>query len=103
MKKYLYSVGNRLWNSPTFTTGISFLSKSLYGIILIPLVTTSLSTAEISVWLLLNIFFGLQALGDMGFGATFSSGFSHAYGEAKSIVIYCDLIERIPRRLGRLE
>jgi len=91
MKRILTRFIKRLWNSPTFTTWAGFLSKSLYGVLLLPLVTTRLSSGEISVWLLLNIFFGLQALGDLGFGTTFSRAFSHAYGGATSIVIYNNL------------
>ena len=88
MKNSISSFFVKLWNSPTFTTWAGFFSKAIYGIILLPIVSIKLSTEELSVWLLLNVFIGLQMLGDLGFGSTFSRAISHAYGGAIKITIY---------------
>lgn len=88
MIKRIINIVLKLWNSPTFTTWASFFSKAIYGIVLLPIVTTKLTKAEISIWLLLSVFAGLQMLGDLGFGATFSRAFSHAYGGASKILIH---------------
>lgn len=88
MKNSLLSHYAKLWNSPTFTTWLSFSSSVLYGIVLLPIVSIQLSKEELSVWFLLNIFIGLQMLGDLGFGSTFSRAISHAYGGANKINIF---------------
>jgi len=74
-----------VWESPTFTTWGSFLSKSLYAILLLPVIATVLSAEEITVWLLFIIFVGLQNIGDMGFGVTFVRVISYAMGGARDI------------------
>lgn len=75
----------RFWDSPTFTTWGSFLSKSLYAVLLLPVITTVLSKEDITIWLLFNIFIGLQNIGDLGFGVTFIRVMSYALGGATSL------------------
>lgn len=75
----------KIWDSPTFTTWGSFLSKSLYAVLLLPVITTVLSSEDITIWLLFNIFIGLQNIGDMGFGVTFIRVMSYAMGGATSV------------------
>ncbi|HBE39801.1 MAG TPA: hypothetical protein DDW27_01080 [Bacteroidales bacterium] len=75
----------KIWNSPTFTTWGSFLSKSLYAVLLLPVITTVLSSEDITIWLLFNILIGLQNIGDLGFGVTFIRVMSYAMGGAKGI------------------
>ena len=95
MKNSISSFYVKLWNSPTFTTWAGFFSKAIYGIVLLPIVSIKLSTEELSVWLLLNIFIGLQMLGDLGFGSTFSRAISHAYGGALKINIFKNSQEQV--------
>ena len=75
----------KIWESPTFTTWGSFLSKSLYAVLLLPVITTVLSPEDITIWLLFNILIGLQNLGDLGFGVTFIRVMSYAMGGALDI------------------
>ncbi len=75
----------KIWESPTFTTWGSFLSKSLYAVLLLPVITTVLSPEDITIWLLFNILIGLQNLGDLGFGVTFIRVMSYAMGGASGI------------------
>ena len=84
----LYSTLKVLWYSPTATTWASFFSKTIYTIVLLPIAMTQLTVEEINIWLLLNIFVGLQMLGDLGFSATFTRAISHAYGGALEILIH---------------
>jgi len=95
MIKHISIIVLKLWNSPTFTTWASFFSKTIYGIVLLPIVSIQLSKEELSVWFLLNVFVGLQMLGDMGFGATFSRAISHAYGGAFKINIFKNAEEQV--------
>ncbi len=81
LKKYILKV----WDSPVFATWSSFLSKSLYAVLLLPVITTVLSREEITIWLLFNIFIGLQNIGDLGFGVTFIRVMSYAMGGATHI------------------
>ena len=60
------------------------LSRSLSLIIVLPLVLTRLSTAEISLWYLLSTIIGLQNLVDMGFRHTFTRVISYARGGLKA-------------------
>ena len=76
---------HKIWESPTFTTWGSFLSKSLYAVLLLPVITTVLSPEDITIWLLFNILIGLQNLGDLGFGVTFIRVMSYAMGGAADI------------------
>ena len=75
----------KIWESPTFTTWGSFLSKSLYAVLLLPVITTVLSPEDITIWLLFNILIGLQNLGDLGFGVTFIRVMSYAMGGASDM------------------
>jgi O-antigen/teichoic acid export membrane protein len=75
----------KIWESPTFTTWGSFLSKSLYAVLLLPVITTVLSPEDITIWLLFNILIGLQNIGDLGFGVTFIRVMSYAMGGATDI------------------
>jgi len=66
------SLLSRFWNSPTYTTWGSFLANSLSALIVLPLVLTKFSTAEITVWYLMLTFVGLQFVVESGFSTTFS-------------------------------
>jgi len=83
--KIIFKLISKIWESPTFTTWGSFLSKSIYVVLLLPVITTNLSSEEITVWLLFSIFVGLQNIGDLGFGVTFVRVISYAMGGALDI------------------
>ncbi len=70
----------RLWNSPTVTTWGSFLSRGLFAIVILPIITTKFSKEDINIWLILNIFIGFQNLTDLGFGITFIRAISYGMG-----------------------
>ena len=76
IKKCFY----RIWDSPTFMTWGSFLSKSLSLVVVLPLILTRFSTEEISLWYLFMIIIGLQMLVDIGFSPTFSRVIAYAMG-----------------------
>lgn len=59
-----------------------FLSRLLGVILILPLVLTRLSTAEISLWYLFMTFIGLQQLVTAGFSSTFSRVLSYSSGGA---------------------
>ena len=50
----------------------SFLSRSLSLVIVLPLILTRLSTAEIALWYLFTLIINLQLLADIGFAPTFT-------------------------------
>lgn len=75
----------RIWNSPTITTWGSFITKSLYAIVILPIITTKFPQQDITVWLMLNIFIGFQGLADLGFSNTFIRVISYAVGGLKKI------------------
>ncbi|WP_159950345.1 polysaccharide biosynthesis protein [Polaribacter septentrionalilitoris] len=68
----------RLYDSPTFMTWFSFSAKSLSILVVLPLILSSFSKSEISLWYLFNILFGFQILADLGFGNTFSRIISYS-------------------------
>ncbi|MGD1853759.1 MAG: hypothetical protein ACFB2W_05850 [Leptolyngbyaceae cyanobacterium] len=57
-----------------------FLSRSLSLIIVLPLVLTRLTTAEIALWYLFSTIISLQSLVDMGFSPTFTRVIAYARG-----------------------
>jgi len=77
------SIFFRIWDSPTFMTWGSFLSKSLNFVLVLPLLVTRFSTEEISLWFLFMIFIGLQLLVDIGFSPTFVRVIAYAMGGAR--------------------
>jgi O-antigen/teichoic acid export membrane protein len=71
------------WHSPTVTTWGSFLSRGISLILVLPLVLTKFSSADIALWYLFLTIIGLQPLADMGFGFTFVRVIAFAMGGAK--------------------
>jgi O-antigen/teichoic acid export membrane protein len=70
----------RIWESSTFMTWGSFLTRSLSLVIVLPLLLTRLTTAEISLWYLFMTIIGFQMVVDMGFIPTFSRIISYLMG-----------------------
>lgn len=62
---------NRLWNSPTVTTWMSFLTKSFSVTVIMPLVLNRLGTGDVNLWYLFVGVLSLQVLLDAGFGSAF--------------------------------
>jgi hypothetical protein len=58
----------------------SFAARSLSLIVVLPLVLTRLSTAEIALWYLFSTVIGLQSLADIGFSPTFSRVIAYGMG-----------------------
>jgi hypothetical protein len=71
------------WHSPTVTTWGSFLSRGISLLLVLPLVLTQFSTADIALWYLFLTIIGLQPLADMGFGSTFVRVIAYAMGGAE--------------------
>ena len=63
---------NRLWSSPTLTTWLSFLARSLGMLLLMPIVVLRLESAEVTVWFIFLTLISLQSVADFGFSPTFS-------------------------------
>jgi len=75
-------LGSRTWASPTATTWGSYLSRSLTLLLVVPLILTRLSTADIALWYLFSTIIALQWLADMGFSPTFARVLGYALGGA---------------------
>ena len=82
---YKHPVVNRLWNSPTFNTWLSYSTRALSLFVVLPLVLKNFSTGEVSLWYLFATIIGLQGLADMGFKTTFIRFISYAMGGATDI------------------
>lgn len=76
---------NRLWNSPTFFSWISILSRTLSFALALPLILSRFTTEEIALWYLFATLMGLQLIIDMGFSATFSRVLAFAMGGSTDI------------------
>lgn len=80
IKKLIVTSTLRLWNSPTFMTWGSFLSRSLTLILVLPLVLTRLQTGDIALWYLFSSIISLQTLMDAGFSPSFTRVIAFAMG-----------------------
>lgn len=76
-KKFSY-----LWDSPTFTTWGSFLTRTASIVLVLPLVLNRFNVHEITVWYLFSTIVGMQMLADIGFSPTFSRVIAFAMGGA---------------------
>ncbi len=82
---YNHPLVNRLWNSPTFNTWLSYSTRTLSLFVVLPLVLKNFSNGEVSLWYLFATIIGLQGLADMGFKTTFIRFISYAMGGATEI------------------
>ncbi|MEA5139287.1 lipopolysaccharide biosynthesis protein [Arcicella rigui] len=73
----------KIWNSPTFTTWASFLSKSANIILITPLVLNRFKAGDVNYWYFTSIILSLLVLLDSGFGSAFVRII--AYGSFKNI------------------
>lgn len=90
-KVLLLRVLGRFWDSPTFTTWGSFITRSLSLVVVLPLLLTRFSTEEIVLWYLFATIMSLQLIADMGFSITFARVIAYGMGGAKNIKGYMDL------------
>ena len=66
-------------------TWFSFSAKALSMLVVLPLILSTFSKTEISLWFLFNILFGFQIIADLGFGSTFSRVISFAMAGLKNL------------------
>ncbi|MCF8069380.1 MAG: hypothetical protein K9L30_12425 [Desulfobacterales bacterium] len=78
IEKHIHS----FWNSSTLMTWVSFFSKALSLVVVLPLLLTRLSTEEIALWYLFMTIISFQMLIDVGFSPTFSRVIAYAMGGA---------------------
>ncbi|SPZ88464.1 Uncharacterised protein [Sphingobacterium multivorum] len=74
---------NKIWTSPTIMTWLSYATKAISLVVVIPLILNRFNPAEISLWYLFSSIFVLLSLADMGFRQTFVRIISYAYGGVK--------------------
>lgn len=77
----------RGWNSPTVTTWASFAAKSLGMVLVLPMILTHFTTAEIAVWYLFISIIGLLILLDLGFSPTFIRAIAQATAGSRQLMI----------------
>ncbi len=75
-----YSFLKRIWDSPTFTTWVSFIATLLGWVLLLPFALNRLTTIEIALWYFFRIFNDLRPIVDMGFSPTFIRQIAYAFG-----------------------
>lgn len=68
----------RVWNSPTFMSWGSLLTRTFNIVFVLPLILTRFEAPEIALWYLLKSLFGLTTLADFGFSATFTRIISYS-------------------------
>ncbi|MCF2518426.1 hypothetical protein [Dyadobacter sp. CY351] len=76
---------NRLWESPTATSWMSYSTRALSLFIVLPLLLKNFGSAEIALWYLFSTIIALQGLLDMGFKVTFVRCISFAMAGATNI------------------
>ncbi|MBK0380684.1 lipopolysaccharide biosynthesis protein [Mucilaginibacter segetis] len=79
---------NRIWNSTTLMTWLSYFAKSGSLLLVLPLVLKKLSTPEIAVWTFFSVILSMAGLADFGFRNTFVRLFALARGGAKDIGVF---------------
>ncbi|MBB2145903.1 hypothetical protein GM921_10425 [Pedobacter sp. LMG 31464] len=79
---------DRIWNSPTLMTWLSYSTKALALFGILPLVLNRFSSGDIVLWYLFSTIISLQSIADFGFRQTFSRIISYAFGGAKDIEIF---------------
>lgn len=74
----------KVWNSPVLMTWASFASRSLGLVLVLPLMVTSLATADIALLMLFQTVTSLRLLTDLGFTPTFTRLTAFALGGANA-------------------
>ncbi|TDW48585.1 hypothetical protein EV144_10395 [Flavobacterium sp. 270] len=76
---------HNFWNSPTLMTWMSYSTKAITLVGILPLILKKFSPEDIVLWYLFSTIIGIQSLADFGFRQTFSRIISFAYGGAKDL------------------
>ena len=79
---------NKVLNSPTIMTWMSYSTKALTLFVVLPMVLKFFSEGDIVLWYLFSTIISLQSLSDFGFRQTFSRIIAYAFGGAKDIFVY---------------
>lgn len=74
------SMINKLWNSPTITSWMSYATRALSLFVVLPLILKRFDDGEVALWYLFSTIIALQGLLDMGFRNTFIRLISYAMG-----------------------
>lgn len=85
MMSALRQTSSRIWHSPTLMTATSVLVRGLSVLLVLPLLLTRLTAAEVAVWYLFLSIISLQVLADLGFAPTFSRVIAYGMGGALRI------------------
>ncbi len=80
MSNSIHRLWLRAWNSPTITTWGSFIAQSLSLVLVLPLLLTRFSEAEIALYYILATIWSLLMVPDFGFAPTFIRVLSYAKG-----------------------
>jgi len=81
---------NRIWNSPTLMTWLSYSTKTLTLFGVLPLILKHFAPGDIVLWYLFSTIISLQTIADFGFRQTFSRVISYAYGGARDIGVFLE-------------
>ncbi len=76
---------NRIWNSPTIMTWLSYFTKSASLLLVTPFILKNFDANEIVVWYLFAAIISMNGIADLGFRNTFVRLFSFALGGAIDI------------------
>jgi hypothetical protein len=71
MKKKITRQLVKIWESPTWTTWFSFITKSFTLTILLPLILKKFTVNDINLWYFFSSIIGVQIILDGGFGSAF--------------------------------
>ncbi|WP_428661414.1 hypothetical protein [Runella sp.] len=74
-----------IWNSSTLMTWLSYSTKSLSLLGVLPLILQKFSPGDVVLWYLFSTLISLQSLADFGFRQTFTRIISFAFGGAENI------------------
>ncbi|RCR68803.1 lipopolysaccharide biosynthesis protein [Larkinella punicea] len=76
---------DKLWNSPTITSWMSYATRALSLFVILPLILKRFHDGEIALWYLFSTIISLQGLLDLGFRNTFIRLISYAMGGIEEI------------------
>lgn len=79
-------VFNKFWHSPTFNTWLSYSTRAVSLLIVLPLILKRFTDSEVALWYLFSTIISLQGLVDMGFKVTFVRMISYAKGGATEVI-----------------
>jgi len=81
MLRRLRQLPRTAWNSPTLTTWLSLLTRTLGGVAVMPIVLRRFDPAEVAVWYLFATIMGIGVLLDLGINSTLARFVAYAHAE----------------------